>query len=835
MDPCSVADTQNRLVSDDTNLDAQAGQFCYEAVGAKDHDPGLTQFYDQNPSFTCGVVDEPDPTRAATNDPDADLGNFFERPVEIATIQWGVTTKPDDLLYPWTLWMRNKRVANRLSNFKNFRGNLHVKFLINGNQFYWGRMLVSYTPTYVGGLITTDKSWLSLLPSSQRPHIWIDPSTSQGGEMILPFFWNNDCFELTSGSSPNSLGQLWYNALVPLEHTQSLSNPVTITVMAWATSVELTSPTQSNVTGLVPQVGDEYGKGIISKPANLVAAIARKLEKAPVIGPYAMATSMAAGAVGNVASMLGYSRPRAIEPAKKVEVQQTGDLANTDAPDASMTLAFTSKQEVTIDPRTAGLGGQDEMEFSYLASKPSLFEQVDWNISDLRYQPLISIGVTPMMYRVDNFTTPAPNPGYAFTTTAFVAQPFTYWRGSMTYRFQVVGSGYHKGRLLAVWDPVLPQSTPELNTVYSKVIDIAEERDFSITVGWGSDRPALLVAAPVTLGYPSGPFANRGLYIPASARENGTLTIYVLNPLVSSGANTSPVELLCHCYSNDLEVVAPTSDNIHDISYRPQSGLLEAQSGEIHHGDDNTPEVENAAEDDEDLGTVGGKSTNLSIMGVLAGEQVTSFRVLLKRYCLNRFIPYIAAVGAGGYARVTWSGNGYFPNPGEPQITNLFEGSNTIQAYFTRAFAGWRGATRFKLLPATNAISGGTSSYSLLINRGDAYWADPDISTALMDKNGVRSMYDLEESWSGSLVTNPVSGNTAQFEIPWYAAQRFAFTSPATFGSSAIGYEATLLQANPLSTTVTLSGVFMEYVSVGEDFNTFFFVGVPPLFQKNLP
>jgi hypothetical protein len=834
LDPCSVADTQNRLASDDANFEAQAGQFCYEAVGSKDHDPGITQFYDQNPSFTCGVVSEPDPTRGATDDPDTDLGNFFERPIEIATLQWGTTLAPSGLLKPWTLWMRNKRVANRLSNFRNFRASLHVKFLINGNQFYWGRMLMSYKPNYEGSFVGTDSSWLSVTPASQRPHVWIDPSTSQGGEMILPFFYPQDCFQLTGGTNPDELGELWYHTLVPLEHTQSLSDPVTITIMAWATDVQLTSPTQANVTALVPQAGDEYGKNIISKPANLVAAIAKKLEKAPVIGPYAMATSMAAGTVGNIASMFGYSRPRNIEPAKRVEIQQTGDLANTDAPDASMTLAFTSKHEVTIDPRTTGLGSQDEMDFSYLASKDSLFEQVAWNISDPRHQPLISIGVTPMMYNVGNYViAPAPNSGYAFTTTAFVAQPFLYWRGSMTYRFQVVGSGYHKGRLLAVWDPVGSNAVPELNTVYSKIIDVAEERDFSITVGWGSSHPALEVAAPVTLGYLSGPKAVRSLYTPVALRENGVLTLYVLNPLVSSGGNTSPVQLLCHCYSDDLQVYAPTSDNIHDTSYHPQSGMLEAQSGEIHHGDDNTPQVENAAEDDADLGTVGGEMTNLSILGVLAGEQVTSFRVLLKRYCMSRLLPFNLSVPSLNVFLAIWSANGYFPVPGEAQPVGFYEGPMTIQAYLSRAFAGWRGSTRFKLLPLS--IANGESSQTLVVNRGNAQWADVSPGFVVNDKVSMRALYDLEESWSGCAVSNIASGNVVHIELPWYSRDRFAYTHAPFTSSRALGYEAHLFQLNPFGAAANITGNYAEYLSVGEDYNVFFFMGVPPLWQKNLP
>jgi hypothetical protein len=232
--------------------------------------------------------------------------------------------------------MQNPRVANRIANFNLFKGNLHVKVVINGNQFYFGKMLMSYMPYTNSPHHLTQDTWLSMIPASQRPHIWIDPTTSQGGELVLPFFYPYDMMTLPL-TNPDDLGSMWFKSIVDLHHAQAQSRPLRVTVFAWASDVTLSVPTQSNPVALTAQSGkiDEYDKKPVSKTANAVAAMAGKLSKAPIIGPYAMATQMAASTVGNIASLFGFSRPRQLDSINSKRIWQTGDLAGTDTVDTN--------------------------------------------------------------------------------------------------------------------------------------------------------------------------------------------------------------------------------------------------------------------------------------------------------------------------------------------------------------------------------------------------------------------------------------------------------------------------------------------------------------------
>lgn len=859
LDPTTVADTI-RLASDDAKLTPQAG-LCYEVHGESEQKEQITEFFESDPNYTCAVDSEiNDETRTSTTQPVESLDDFFARPVKIITKSWAPgTALDDDTIRPWKLWMQNPRVSNRLSNFQNFRGKLHLKFIINGNSFYWGRAFASYTPFTINPYISTVANWLDIPSATLRPHIWIDAATSQAGEMILPFFWADDNFNLLD-TDPEQLGRLWLHSLVALQHAQSNTQAVTISIYAWCTDVSLSVPTQTNIAGLVPQAGDEYGSGPISRPANMVAAIAGKLKNAPAIGPYAMATQMAANGMSAVAQLFGYSRPREIEPTKSRRIWQTGDLASTDQPDTAMTLGFTSKQEVTLDPRTVGLGSQDEMCFDYLMSKPTVFAKAQWALNQVVNTALLSIKVTPMVYVTDAYL--GGKPGYALTTTGLCSLPFRYWRGSMTYRFQVVASGYHKGRLLFVWEPSNPPvdpilNPPESNVTYSKIVDIAKERDFSITVGWGSSRPSLEVTSPVTDAL--GPmFSTTGVINGSPNNDNGVLTCYILNPLVTSGDNTSPIEIIMHSSSTDMEVWSPNQDNLKGLTMvrqvapsegllRPKSdddGPLSPQAGEATIGD-TEPGIENAAEETSDLGHVGGSPAAKTFGVFTAGESIRSFRTMLKRYVLRHSVLISGIIPEGSMAAITWEGLGYAYMPGEPIggiQTPVFDGPFTPHSLIFYCFSGWRGSYRIKLLPVTLGSGSEFNSSSLTISRGNnnslTDFSFQNYPRTVVGINAIDRLHD--HSWNGIQVSNPVQGNVCDFELPYYAIQRYAPISSAVI-SKELGYQATLIIANgnmetsPSASQIPAPGdrevfaIYREYGAIGEDYNLFFFTGVPPL------
>merc|ERR1712087_1021584 len=192
--------------------------------------------------------------------------------------------------------------------------------------------LVSYNPFTAGDQVTVQRNFIpqDLIQASQKPHFFLNPTKNTGGELSLPFFWPNNYLRIPEGDWQD-MGDIVISSFGNLLHANGGNDPVTITTYIWAEDVVLTVPTSSSPpTVLTSQSGrrtrsmsgkdrgnkigahDEYGQGIISKPASAVAKASGALSSLPMIGPYMRATEIGANATSRMAQMFGYSRPNIV-------------------------------------------------------------------------------------------------------------------------------------------------------------------------------------------------------------------------------------------------------------------------------------------------------------------------------------------------------------------------------------------------------------------------------------------------------------------------------------------------------------------------------------------
>jgi hypothetical protein len=101
--------------------------------------------------------------------------------------------------------------------------------------------------------------------------------------------------------------------------------------------------------------------------------------------------------------------------------------------------------------------------------------------------------VTPLLYKLipDYTVTKALYP----TALAYASFPFRYWRGSLKFRFEVVCSKFHRGRLRLLYDPKAVPNVADFNKNYQTILDLDESTDLTVEVHWCSDRMALYVGA----------------------------------------------------------------------------------------------------------------------------------------------------------------------------------------------------------------------------------------------------------------------------------------------------------------------------------------------------
>lgn len=848
-EPSEVPEPLKRVESDDSfALIPQSGMMCVKNNADGNFKSQLTVFDDQNPAYECHVISNEDPSRGASDTTDADLGSFFARPVQIHSVEWTPGQGLDEFIKPWGLWAKNPRVANRLTNFRNFRGNLCVKILLNGNQFFWGKALLSYMPLPLMTHRTFETGVLDTVQASQRPHLWIDAASSEGGVMKLPFYWPFDAIDITESNnlySFDNVGTLWTTTIARLAHV-SAADPITITYFAWCEDVVLSAPTQTDFGSLSPQAGElpvgggppgaEYGTGAISKPASIVKSVADALSSVPVIKPFALATSITASAVGSLATMFGYSRPHVLEGIRRRKIWNTGNTANCDAEDTCDSLALTSKQEVSVDPRIVGLGDCDELTIKHLAEKESWFTIVSWLKSDDQHDPLISIPVTPQLWRYGARSLPPSEDGWGHTPMSYCALPFHYWKGNLTFRFQVVASGYHKGRLLFVWDPVTSHAVPEMNTVYSRVVDIAEQRDFSITIGWGSEKPMLRTREPVA----AETYAERALFSGSTSFHNGVLTCYVLNQLVSSSDNAHEVYLNVITSCENLELANP-HDRIKKYTVAPidkttnpsDPSDLFAQVGVL--SDANTSGEVNAPEGAESLHDVGNTAPIDYLAHVCMGERIASFRQLLKRYCYSDSVYAHGAIVDNSVFRFIhtraiepmirgYTSKGVHTDPSNQKKVDA--NACTMINFVSTMFHSWRGSIRYKFVPTVGINHRPSRVY---LSRGNKAYSYEDTEVYKLDADNLTFMGTNDQpGWTGSLISTPEASNVLEAQFPFYSDRRFNFVRVSDFtGAQDLGLQLTALVNAEKGTDVEVG--YDVWIAGGEDYNLFFFIGIPTL------
>lgn len=709
------------------------------------------------------------------------IGNFFSRPVRIFTYEWDVgnVTPPFFGFNPWELFLSQLSIEQKLTRFKLLHGTLHLKIVINGSPFHYGRFFVGVRPTLYDNNTTTGtpatnvqienaynnsgglKFWQPLKTLySQRKHVFLDPSTNQPAEIIWPFISARNYIDLQDLSTVQRLGVLEWWELNTLRHANGGTDPVRITVFAHMTDVQLTGLTYSDVawaqsgkvTKKVPTKAgpakaqsvkggkkDEYGKdGAVSALATSVAKAASYFTNIPIIGPYARATEVGAGALTNVAKIFGFSRPTQLEDYCSLKPAPVGRMAVISGGDPLVKLSLDPKQELCVDPSTVGLPREDEMSFLHIAKQETLINQFLWTIT--------GTGSTGTIQLI--FVNPLATPCFVTdsqvlstqTAVSFIARPFAYWTGSLRYRIQAVASQFHRGRLLIQYEPnmytdfsaqeaTIATDGEGMNARYSHVLDLSQERDVTFEVNWAQPeawRPLIPVILFGNLTQNNMVTADGPVNVPVLMPEplartayNGAIRVFVLNDLAAPD-DTSNIEINVYVSAGDSFQVAQPVKEITDFGYARDGVTLgppelpTAQSGSStfvtsseNLSNQSTEYIINGSYRKED---VDGNS-------IFMGEVVSSIRSMLKRYCYHRSVSWNAPNDEANFGIYNyWFRQRDFPNG--PGIYAGNEGSGITYAvvgsppasqrynicamtyirYYCQAFGLYRGGVRWKLV-----------------------------------------------------------------------------------------------------------------------------------------
>ena len=832
-------------------------------------------FVDGDTPWSYDISSSPDVTTTLAGFNDADLGSFLGRPIKIKEFQWAPeSTKLFETFNPWTEFFSNVDVLQKINRYRNLRCNLRMKMLLNGNSFYYGRALVSYNPFLVDDKVTMNRAFFEqdLVGASQKPHFMLDPTTSQGGEMMLPFLWPENHLDITKPNWHEDMGLVTIHDFDVLRHANGGTDPITVTVFVWAENVALSVPTTVQAqSGIADRQLDDFGfptydeqaggmkkkgsskkmnnmgssdefvkDGVISKPASAIVKAANALSMIPVIAPYAKATAMVASQIGQVAKIFGYSRPQVLSDTQPYVPRFMGNLSNTDTPENVVKLSVDSKNELTIDTRVMGLGGEDELAIAAIAQRPSFWQQFDWPESATTDSLLASMVVNPGLARVLS-----ADPVYEIhpTALAFAAGPFETWQGSIKFRFNIVCSEYHRGRLRIVYNPKTNNVGPvAYNQVYSTIVDISEDRDFEYEVKWTDVKAWNKCVGTTQIQY-YDTFSTTAGVTAGEDLDNGSLSVYVVNELATPSTTGAAVKVQVWVSGGeDIAFAVPTATKLGSVSYFkeqshiapyvPQSDEALAVSTDASNSPDCSNEIQTFGSNSDML-----KDDNQYL--VYQGERVVSFRDLLRRY--NYHTSYWPASVGTGTRMVTMNitdfpfYRGYDPN-GPDEGLNASGGivsytfcNSTLLNYLTPAYVMRRGGLRHKVLLTDKYIGGHTGS--LGVARHNLRGTTNFNSFFALDNTNVSQrkrifLQTLRSALGGTAVT-PVANNPClEYETPFYTAgQRFV---PARntdyYNKYSMGHQ---LSTEILASAASENTRIDKYISTAEDFQLGLFIGAP--------
>jgi len=814
--------------SNQGGMSQQSNEFADSVVRVQDKD---AQPMDENQQQTANFVDvdkgdivqyKAPEHKFLSNDSQrqTDLGKFLSRPTLIETITWGSGGLGTTTFYPWEEFLSNTYIEKKIENFAFFRGTLHMKFVLNANPFVYGSCLVSYVP--VPNHVTVGDNTHSIINRSQKPHIWMYPQTNTGGEMVLPFIYHQNFIDLTTQADLQELGEITLTEVVGLDTANDVAIPtITIQVYAWMEDVELTGP--STVDNL--QAGDEYAEGPVQRISTAVATAASAFCAIPEIMPFALATSLGASAIAGIASIFGWTKVPVIEDVKPVRNTQFGGLPSSEISDNKEKFTLDPKAELSVDPGIVNLSGTDELQIGYLVQKESYLTQTNWNSSDTVGTQLFACGVTP---RLLQYVTTGNLQQVYHTIPSYIGELFRHWRGDMVFRFRVVSSAYHRGRVRITWEPHGSQSvaTDFTNIAYTKIVDISEINDFEFRVPYLQAKPWKRIPQDLGMDWSNG--TSVVTYRPTE--HNGTLRMQVLTTLSSPQAAPTCNVMVFMRGTETLEYANPRSVN-------PYNSHLEIQSGDL------------------EVGKVIPERYMINF-----GENISNLRTLLRRAVLSDIQNTYVSPSAG-YTSCFNMQTGRFPRP-RGYDTNAYTESESIVTPTTNEYFSFTNTTplnwiapmfalnRGSIQHTMNYVTGGAAPTKFSINRLTSDTIAANNSGQHLTYNRVHNRAatvqtfmeadltsDAEYSTeSGIAMTNCVNQSSLTVELPMmtgaicmYNKQDDWLLGDSEDESDYDNYAISVL----VDETTTNLGHIERYINIGTDFNLHFFLGCPEVYYSS--
>nr|QZZ63368.1 hypothetical protein [Leuven Picorna-like virus 5] len=500
------------------------------------------------------------------------INNILTREYPIARFEWKVSHKKTDDLFrggvPKLIFdSNNAMLTQQLKLFAFFRAGVKIRIQVNGTKFHSG-VLIAYMEVPLWNH-DSDKTYYHEDNRVCWPHILLDASTSNSGEITIPFVSMLTHFSQQKGtlesSSMNTLGQLIIQPLNPLRAADESSQVISGTIYASFISPEVHHPT-------LP-VEFEYGTGYVQGLESLM----KKGAGALIDSGLGIADKFTGGLVTGVgdalSSILGLGdKPSDPVAAPPMINRAVDSLCHGAGLDRSIRLGLSPTALSNVTASVVGSTSSD-FDLKTLAQIPSILETVEWKATDPVGKQVAEVLLCPT-YIPDSrkqFLKKKTCAVYSPTMLAYVSRPNCLWRGSLMVKLQVVSTIFQSGRLYIVLDS---HGTTDFNKKDFEdhmnhnliVMDLEEKKEIVVKVPFMSVRPWLRCDRFRSLQNLS-PNSETREKIFLGESTIGFMKIYVANTLVRPNNVPDTVDINIYMYAGeDFELSIPNALAPLDVS-----------------------------------------------------------------------------------------------------------------------------------------------------------------------------------------------------------------------------------------------------------------------------
>jgi len=772
------------------------------------------------------------------------LDDFFKRPVLISSFPILLNSFVDTVINPWELWSSQPSVRNKLAHYAYFRGNLKIRFNLSTTKFHYGTIMASYQPLpstnrnyLVHKGLSVDEQSRKFRQNylSQSPDLaYISAGQDDDVQMDLPFvtpnqhlrLFNQDSINIIDNSIPYgdfiTMGELFLTTLGQFHsQTDAVETPPYLTLYAWMEDVELSTPTNTRISVIAES---EFLTNPVSSIATAVSNVAERLEDVPVISTFAKATNIAATAISKIALMFGFSKPVLVEPASYAKQVTFSNGATIIGKDTAFKLTCDPKQEIALMSDVCGSGNHDALSHKYITSIPTLLDSYKLDQQLIPYtDTILQLPILPMLgTHITNVVTVPQFQVMQFSAMSQAALHYRYWRGTISYRFDVTAANFTRGKLLFIYEPNGTTSFADrnnrdtiLNQQYMATMDLEKERSITIHVGFNHHKTFAKVfsGSSFSVGgvrdYLSDYVDKEEQLIAANNLGQATGIISVRNATTITGIDLAhPLYIHTYVYSNDLELAEP-----HDTKhYDSMQSTVNAESSYEQGEPLNKVQIK-----DQHRVTVTGKEllinrtipNNHDIYMAHFGEKIQSLRVLLKR---DQMAFVINLTGANNIlTHPIWPPYNVSTVPKSIVIAPEIGFKNTFNI-MRFCYLGMRGGIRYRNFGSSDGFVGPCTTKLV---RTTAF-------TAAVNSDTLDTSTFLPGS-SGGIIQNPLHGGI-EYEIPY--KQNHLFDASGLFKSNAtIDREDFTTGVIQKFLTTTVVNKRYAMCSIAEDFNFIRFQG----------